>query len=150
MIRELVHININVDDIRRSLGFYRKLGFEVMHVFGELPEGDRPARGMRVPGGEVCGAVISLGDHPRCATKIELLQWLAPESGAPAPPPRGMREIGVARIAMRTVKLLEFCEKLRADGIEFELEPVDIDVVGARRFALFRDPDGTLLELVEF
>ncbi len=150
MIREVVHININVTDIRRSLDFYRKLGFQVMHVFGELPEGDRPARGMRVHGGEVCGAVISLGDHPRSTTKIELLQWLAPEPDAPLPPKRGMREVGVARLAMRTVKLLEFCETLRAAGIEFELEPVDIDVVGAKRFALFRDPDGTLLELVEF
>jgi catechol 2,3-dioxygenase-like lactoylglutathione lyase family enzyme len=150
VIRELVHININVADIRRSLDFYQKLGFEVMHVFGELPEAGRPARGMRVADGEVCGAVISLGDHPRCATKIELLQWLSPGSRAAAPAARGIRELGVARIAMRTVKLLAFCDELRRKGFEFELEPVDIDVVGARRFALFRDPDGTLLELVEF
>ncbi len=150
MIRELVHININVADIRQSLDFYRKLGFEVMHVFGRLPDADRPAEGLRVEGGKVCGAVMSLGDHPRSATKIELLQWLEPASEPRRDPHPSMRSIGVARIAMRTVNLVEFCEKLRASGIEFELEPVEIDLVAAKRFALFRDPDGTLLELVEF
>lgn len=149
MIREIVHININVTDVGRSVAFYRMLGFEIMHEFGTLPDGDRPPRGMETGDGEVCGAVMSLGDHPRCATKIELLQWLGE---APPPPaePRGSRGHGVARIAMRTTDLLESCDTLRARGVEFELEPVEIDVVGARRFALFRDPDGTLLELVEF
>ena len=30
------------------------------------------------------------------------------------------------------------------------MEPQEIDVVGANRFVLFRDPDGVILELVEF
>lgn len=150
MIREIIHININVRDIGRSVAFYRELGFQVMHEFGQLPEGDRPLRGMKTgDGGEVCGAVMSLGDHPRSATKIELLQWLGdapPEAGAH----RSARAPGVSRIAMRTKDLRTFCDELRGRGIVFELEPVEIDVVSAQRFALFRDPDGTLLELVEF
>ena len=35
MIRDIVHININVTDIERSLAFYQKLGFRIMHVFGD-------------------------------------------------------------------------------------------------------------------
>ena len=35
-------------------------------------------------------------------------------------------------------------------GIEFEGDVADIDIVGAKCFVLFRDPDGTLLELIEF
>ena len=34
MLLNVVHININVSDIERSLVFYQKLGFAVMHVFG--------------------------------------------------------------------------------------------------------------------
>jgi len=34
--------------------------------------------------------------------------------------------------------------------VEFLSEPHEIDVVGAKRYVLFRDPDGTLLELIEF
>lgn len=152
MIRELVHVNINVTDIARSIEFYRKLGFEIMHSFGELPERGRPPRGMKTGDGEVCGAVMSLGDRPRQAMKIELLQWLGDDSPEVQEnlPKKGARELGVARIAMRTVELLDFVEELKTKGIQFELEPVEIDVVGARRFALFRDPDETLLELVEF
>ena len=56
----------------------------------------------------------------------------------------------MSRIAILTKKLAEYHETLRARGIEFESEPVEIDVVGARRYVLFRDPDGTLLELIEF
>ena len=43
MIREVIHVNINVTNIERSLAFYQKLGFEVMHVFGDKAggEGDR-------------------------------------------------------------------------------------------------------------
>jgi catechol 2,3-dioxygenase-like lactoylglutathione lyase family enzyme len=41
-------------------------------------------------------------------------------------------------------------EKLKGLGIRFEVEPREIDVVGAQRFALFRDPDGVVLELIEF
>ena len=150
MIREIVHLNINVTDLERSLAFYRMLGFEVMHAFGELPgeESEGSDGGMQMGDTRVRGAVVSLGEHPRAATKIELLQWLEPET---KPSPRREAHAGgVARIAMRTKDLLGFCEKLRSEGIDLELEPQEIDIVGARRFCLFRDPDGILLELVEF
>ena len=35
---------------------------------------------------------------------------------------------------------------LESKGIEMETPPQEIDIVGAKRFALFRDPDGILLE----
>jgi len=53
-------------------------------------------------------------------------------------------------VALRTKDLVAFTEKLRAAGVVFESAPIEIDVVGASRFVLFRDPDGTLLELIEF
>ena len=147
MIRELIHVNINVTDIHRSLSFYEALGFEIMHVFGERdgPESWTP---MEMRGRRCRGVVISLGGHPRAATKIELLEWMEPKT-EPAPL-RTLTQAGVARIALRTKDLVSFTEKLRSTGVEFESAPVEIDVVGASRFVLFRDPDGTLLELIEF
>ena len=32
---------------------------------------------MSIAGGRMRGAVLELGDHPRCWTKIELIQWLS-------------------------------------------------------------------------
>jgi len=147
VIRELIHVNINVTDIYRSLAFYEALGFTVMHVFGDRQDpGDWTPMEMR---GRRCrGVVLSLSDHPRAATKIELLEWIDPKT-EPAPP-REVTQAGVARVALRTRDLASFTEKLRSTGIEFESAPVEIDVVGASRFVLFRDPEGTLLELIEF
>lgn len=147
MIREIIHLNINVTDIERSLSFYEAIGFQVMHEFGE-----REAQGSWTPmnfRGRSCrGAVMTLGDHPKATTKIELLEWTDPAT-EPAPP-RSETQVGVARVALRTKNLVAFTETLRAAGIAFESAPIEIDVVGASRFVLFRDPDGTLLELVEF
>ena len=152
MIREVIHVNINVTDIERSLAFYQKLGFEVMHVFGDGPKGQDPsddvAGGMAFRGTRVRGAVLSLSDHPRAATKIELLEWLEP-AAIPAPE-RSNHQAGVSRVALRVVDLKAFHKRLGEAGIEFEGEVVDTDVVGAKCFVLFRDPDGTLLELIEF
>ncbi len=147
MLLNLVHVNINVTDIERSLEFYQKLGFKVMHVFGDRPTSD-VTEGMSFAGRGVRGAVLSISDDPRAATKIELIQWLEPP--ARPQPERAEGQAGVARIAIRTKNLLRTCEMLRERGIEFLHEPQEIDVVGAKRFVLFEDPDRTVLELIEF
>ena len=149
MIRDIIHININVRDVERSIAFYQKLGFEVMHVFGDEPTDDVTV-GMDYQGRRMRGCVISTGDHPRAHTKIELIQWLDTEAVTAGAALRGQADLGVSRIALRTKNLIEFCDVLRDAGIAMEQEPKEIDIVGATRFALFRDPDGTLLELIEF
>ena len=37
MILNLVHVNVNCSDIERSVAFYERLGFRVVHVFGDAP-----------------------------------------------------------------------------------------------------------------
>ncbi|UCE87493.1 MAG: VOC family protein [Deltaproteobacteria bacterium] len=147
MIRHIVHININVSDIERSVAFYRLLGFEVMHVLSDAPSDD-VRQLMHFGGRTTRGAVMSLGDDPLTSTKIELL-----EPVDPPPEPQGElpeNRLGFSRLALRTKNLIPFYEKLKAAGVAFLSEPIEIDVVGAKRYVLFRDPDGTLLELIEF
>jgi len=150
MIRDIVHLNLNVSDVERSIAFYTKLGFQVMHVFGDGPDTDAAdvTDGMAFGDGRCRGAVMTLGDHPRAWTKIELIEWVDPP--AEVAPPRGPHATGVSRIALRTKDLLAFVANLEAEGITMESPPREIDIVGAKRFALFRDPDGVLLELIEF
>jgi glyoxylase I family protein len=147
MIREIIHLNINVTDIDRSIAFYESLGFKVIHVFGDA-ETDDVKEGMSFQGGRCRGVVLSLGDHPRSWTKIELIQWLSP----PVEPAEGASQVtsGVSRIALRTKNLQGFVAELEARGVVFETPPQEIDIVGAKRFALLRDPDDVLLELIEF
>ena len=65
-------------------------------------------------------------------------------------PKRPNHQAGVSRVALRVVDLKPFHRRLLEAGIEFEGDVADIDIVGAKCFILFRDPDGTLLELIEF
>lgn len=149
MIYDMVHVNVNVTDIRRSVAFYETIGFRVIHVFGDekvgLDPGGDVMQGMA--GGRTRGVVMSLGDHPRCFTKLELLQHVAPPT-EPAPP-RPMHAVGLARLAIRCKDLPAEVARLEAAGIAME-EIQETDIVGASRFVLFRDPDGALLELIEF
>ncbi len=149
VVRDIVHLNLNVSDIRRSLDFYRKLGFEVFHVFGDGPQGSGSDvdDGMAYQGGRMKGAVLTLGDHPRCWTKLELIEWVEPRPEPRAP--AASRSLGVARIALRCRNLHALVERLEAEGISMETPIQETDVVGAKGFALFRDPDGVLLELIE-
>jgi glyoxylase I family protein len=147
MIRDIIHLNINVTNVERSIAFYELIGFKVMHVFGDRP-GAAGGAGRAFPGGRCRGAVMTLGDHPRSWTKIELIEWVEPK--VERSERMGSHASGVSRIALRTKNLLAFVEELEAKGVEFETPPQEIDIVGAQRFALFRDPDDVLLELIEF
>ena len=150
MIRDIIHLNLNVTELKRSVTFYETLGFKVMHVFGDREDDDAPEleKELNFQSNRCRGAVMTLGDHPRSWTKIELIEWILPK--VEATPARSMHAAGVSRIALRTKNLLEFIKHLETQGIEMETPPQEIDIVGAKRFALLRDPDGILLELIEF
>lgn len=151
MIYDIVHVNVNVSDIRRSIAFYEEVGFRVIHVFRDGVRGLDPSgdvmEGMTSAEGRVRGAVMSLGDHPRSFTKIELLEYVDPPTG-PAPE-RSVRTAGIARIALRCKDLPAEVERLRASGIEMG-EIQGLDIVDASHFVFFHDPDGALLTLIEF
>jgi len=137
VIYDIVHVNINVTDLTRSRSFYETLGFRVIHDFGEPKPGE--------PG--VRGVVMALSDHPRAFTKLELLEHVEPRTEPDRA--RGAHEVGLARLALRCKNLEAFVAQLCEKGLSFE--PIrKTDVVGARAYVFFRDPDGTLLELIEF
>jgi len=91
---------------------------------------------------------MSLGNDPRASCKIELLQSLDPPATAKSPQQPG--QVGAGRVAIRTKNLLAYLERHEGVGITPSLRPQEIDIVGAHRYALYRDPDGVLLELIEF
>jgi len=142
----IVHVNVNVTDAERSVEFYRRFGFEVMHLFSDRSE-DAGREGVSYTP-KTRGAVMSLGNDPRASCKIELLQSLDPP--ATAKPAQQPGQAGVGRIAIRTKNLLAYVDRLEKIGILPSLRPQEIDIVGAHRYALYRDPDGVLLELIEF
>jgi hypothetical protein len=90
---------------------------------------------------------MSLGDHPRCWTKLELLQYTQPPT---EPEPRRTAfQVGYCRMAIRCKDIHGEVERLRAEGVEFESDVETSKTVGSIAYAFARDPDGTIVELLE-
>ncbi len=141
-ILNLVHVNLHVTDLERSIDFYERLGWKVMFDLGRREPVDLGS------GEEASAVVLSLGDDPRCTTKIELMQYVSPPATPKPPQPR--HEAGTHRIAMRVKDLDATLADFRAHGIEIRDDPHEVRSMGGRqRFVLFTDPDGNLLELIE-
>jgi catechol 2,3-dioxygenase-like lactoylglutathione lyase family enzyme len=152
VIYDLAHINVNCTDIRRSIAFYEKFGFEVIHVIAEDTRGLDPsadvmegAAGYR--GSHCRGVIMSLGDHPHCWTKLELLQYTRPATGPE--PPRSLFQVGYCRMAIRCRDIHEEVARLEAEGVEFESGVETSKAVGSLSYAFARDPDGAVVELLE-
>jgi catechol 2,3-dioxygenase-like lactoylglutathione lyase family enzyme len=146
-IEGLVHININCSNFEKSRAFYEKLGFE---VFLEVPKYNTPqvAAAVGFSEYELHGALMILrGARPPFV--IDLLEWRSPRDSAP--PYARLNHLGIARIAMASSDLDADLAELRARGIEIVGEPADVFFEdGPRsRFVCFKDPDGTVLELVQ-
>ena len=151
-ILNLVHLNLHVTDLERAIDFYERLGWKVMFDLGrqkpseleKIRVNDKLVHG----GGKVKAVVLSLGDDHRCATKIEMMEFVDPP--ATEKPAKPAHEAGAHRIAMRVKDLEGTLADLRGRGIEIDDEIHEIRSMGGRqRYVLFADPDDNLLELIE-
>jgi catechol 2,3-dioxygenase-like lactoylglutathione lyase family enzyme len=148
-IAGMIHVNINCSDYDRSKAFYEVLGFkEVLRVPETNPAERAAAVGM--PPSRVKGALLELtGPEVTSRMIIDLLEWKEPRDEAP--PYAHLYHYGIARIALATTDLVADMAKLKDAGAEFLSEPVSMPPESGMpsRFVCFKDPDGTVLELVE-
>ncbi len=146
-IKGLVHVNINCSDFQVSRQFYERLGFE---LFLEVPEYNTPEVAGAVGFSEynLRGGLMRLRDA-RSRFVIDLLEWRNPRD-AEAPYSK-LNHLGIARIALFSSDLEADLAELRGHGVEIVGEPATVVWEGrpSSRFVCFRDPDGTILELVE-
>jgi catechol 2,3-dioxygenase-like lactoylglutathione lyase family enzyme len=121
------HVAVTVQDMERSVGFYRDLlGFEVV---GQLLLDDDTFKIVYLRSGEA---------------HLELFAF----RGAMVETPVGLPDTvgGYRHLALQTSEVDAVAARLKAAGVTFTVEP--LDAVGGVRLAFFRDPDGNLLELV--
>ncbi len=146
-ITGLVHVNVNCSDFDRSRAFYEMLGFE--HMLDVPPTNTAEvAAAVGMPPYQVKGALFILrtGSQPFV---LDLLEWQEPtDSEAPYP---HLYHLGIARIALSTDDLAGDMARLQAAGVEFLSEPasVTLEQQATTTFVCFKDPDGTILELVQ-
>ena len=141
----ILHVNINCSDFDRSRKFYEMLGFRV--VMPIEPRGTADvAAAVGMQGYVVRGALMQHRDR----SVIDLLEWREPRDERP--PYGRLNHLGIARIAFVTTDIDRDMEQLSAEGVQFlSREAAVVEGPGGRttRFICFRDPDGTVLELVE-
>lgn len=145
-ITGVLHVNVNCTDFERSRAFYERLGFHALMEVEPRGEGAVAAAVGLAPRYELRGALMA---H-RNGFVIDLLEWKVPRD--PSPPYERLNHLGLARLALTTADLDADVAALKDAGVELLSEQpgaVSDPLGGTTRFIAFRDPDGTVLELVE-
>jgi catechol 2,3-dioxygenase-like lactoylglutathione lyase family enzyme len=144
----LVHVNVNCSNFERSRAFYELLGFELLMEVHERNTAE-VAAAVGLEPYHLRGALMRLADV-KSPFVIDLIEWKDPSD--PSPPYARLNHLGIARIAMASSDLDADMARLQAEGVEFISEPATVVWEGHTdsRFVCFRDPDGSVLELVEW
>jgi len=143
-IFKFLHANINCSDLEQSIIFYENLGFTAVmasdsEVTAEFAEG----LGFDVPYTLSYAQLIH-----KDGSLIDLIQWEVPYDDEA--PYSNVNHLGIARITLQSTNLDADIGILEGKGVEFFSDPASIDrPFGTERFVCFKDPDGTIIEIVE-
>ena len=144
-IKAIFHVNVNCSDYERSKAFYENLGFQSVL---DLPTGGdaKLARGLAMPNCEGRASIMMLDPGQPRQARLDLIEWTNPRDERP--PYEHLARLGINRIALWTIDLQGEYERLSADGVEFLSAP---EALGEHTsFVCLKDPDGTIIELIEF
>jgi catechol 2,3-dioxygenase-like lactoylglutathione lyase family enzyme len=120
------------------------LGFRPLLENDIVVSSEEEAAGLNMPPYELRASTMALRD----GSLIDLIRWTDPYDGS-APYPL-MNHLGLSRISLKTTNLDADMTTLQAQGVVFFSDPVTIDrPVSESRLLCFKDPDGTIIELIE-
>jgi len=136
-----------VRSLERSIAFYETLGFTVLRDNRDVVWPDYVAAQFGLDRAQGRGALLALGAG-ELHTRLDLLEWLEPLAVFPDTPPA----TSAPRIlAIRTENVRAAYEDLRARGVSFITPPRGPDApTGIEAVVCCRDPDGTIVELIEY
>ncbi|WP_262678217.1 VOC family protein [Paenibacillus sp. J5C2022] len=142
------HVGIVVSDLAKSVAFYRDtLGLEVAVDITDTFDGEEISQGLGVPGTKLRVAYLKSADN-----FIQLMEFEEPKSPIESHLP--LHAYTTTHFSFYVEDLEQTMEELGAKGIQF-FSPINIvpdslrNVINARKWVIFRDPDGVLIELVE-
>jgi catechol 2,3-dioxygenase-like lactoylglutathione lyase family enzyme len=145
------HININVSDMDASIAFYEKLGFSML-IPGVPYLGIEKDTNSEIPAKQGAALAVAAGSTARACImqlddgfpKLDLTEYTKDSpQGAGA-----SDDLGLVRLCLATKNLAMDHATLTKAGVEFLSEPT-AGVGGLADIAICRDPDGTLIELIE-
>ena len=139
-VQSIFHFTVNATQFERSLDFYTTLGFRVLRDNRDVVWPEMVAKNFGLPDAQGRGALLGIGDGPE-HTRLDLIEWLEPK----LPPPSDLRII-----ALRTENVQAAYEDLSARGIPFVSAPQRARRAGILGVCTCTDPDGLLVELIEY
>jgi catechol 2,3-dioxygenase-like lactoylglutathione lyase family enzyme len=147
MFRRFFHVNICVRDMERSIRFYESIGFTKVSDF--MLGGGEPSIGaaLGLPVKKLRGVFMRLGADPN-APVLDLVQFVdPPHQGQPYPT---LNNIGICRIAFLVDDIDAVYKELQAKQVEFVAPLQMLDGPRGSKIGVvcFKDPDGTVLELI--
>jgi catechol 2,3-dioxygenase-like lactoylglutathione lyase family enzyme len=145
------HININVSDLDTSIAFYEKLGFTLL-IPGVPYLGIEKDATLKIPAKQGAALNVAEGATARACImqlddgfpKIDLTEYAKDSPQAAG----ASDDLGLVRLCLATQDLTMDHALLTEAGVEFLSEPT-AGVGGFADIAICRDPDGTLIELIE-
>jgi catechol 2,3-dioxygenase-like lactoylglutathione lyase family enzyme len=146
-VRSIFHFTVNCRNFERSLDFYTTLGFRVLRDNRDVIWGDIVARNFGMPRAQGRGALLGIGDGP-LETRLDLIEWLEPTLPPPSDEPADLQVPRI--IALRTDNVAAAYADLSARGIPFVSTPKSARRSGIVNVCCCRDPDGMLVELIEY
>jgi len=148
-IQGIFHFTVNATNFERSLAFYQTLGFKLLRDNRDVVWPEFVARNFGLKRAQGRGALLAIGEGPE-HTRLDLLEWLEPRQAVPeSQPPIDERVPRI--IALRTRNARAAYDDLRSRGIPFLTEPYIPDpALGIEAVVCCRDPDGLIVELIEY
>lgn len=139
------HTVLDVSDLDASIAFYKNLGFKLLDDRRDAKWPDFVGKNFGLERAQGRGALMCISpDHG--ATMIDLIEWVEPKKVFPAPSDQSVPRI----IALRVSNVAQAYEELLGGGIEFTNGLVGpLEGHGVVGVACCRDPDGTIVELIE-
>jgi len=145
MLQRLFHVNVCVRDMERSIRFYEGIGFNKVSDFTLDDPSVGDALGLKAK--KLRGVFMRLGNDPNSPV-LDLVQFLDPPTqGQPYPT---LNNVGICRIAFTVDDIDKTYAELQEKKVEFVAPLKKIDGPGGAKIGVvcFKDPDGTILELI--
>jgi catechol 2,3-dioxygenase-like lactoylglutathione lyase family enzyme len=142
MIKSINHIGISVQDMDRSLAFYRDiLGMEVLNAaeYDDQPVVDTI---LGLKNARVKVVMVGMG-----GVRFELFEFSHPKP-KDHQPQQPVCEYGISHFCLQVDDLHQEYERLLAAGVSFHCPPQELGKPGAYG-TYARDPDGNVFELIE-
>jgi catechol 2,3-dioxygenase-like lactoylglutathione lyase family enzyme len=147
-LQSIFHFTVNATNFERSIDFYKTIGFRVLRDNRDVAWPPTVAYGFGMNRANGRGALLGLGDGPE-HTRLDLLEWLDPPYD-PTPAGVSIADRVPRIIALRTSDVRAAYRDLSAQGVEFVSEVLSYRDIGIEAVVCCRDPDGLLVEFMQY